>query len=310
MIRFLFSKRFVFMGVLAIALLWASQVGVPVYADGDGDNGIGAAPASDAVVTPQGPVLVDGPWYEFALKGVGVPVTGCSPADPAGPGCTAGAGSVFADAPPWTFSGPATLKVTDAFLNGDSFEVFDFGVSIGTTPGVAASGSCGSDPAPCFADPASSSRAFSLGGGAHSITMKPTASPFSSGAAYFRVDAADVRCTLEQDVTFGSGSISLEYLIGSADPATWTVWLILLDPPVAFPAWSLPIPAISPMTVGPVSFPLAGFGIVGVLTVLTTADGVICSDWDTANTGSSAKDRGSLQDLRKLTASPNGLLPR
>jgi hypothetical protein len=46
-----------------------------------------------------------------------------------------GPGAVAIDSPPWTFTGPATLTVTDAFNRGDQFNVFDNGNPIGTHPG-------------------------------------------------------------------------------------------------------------------------------------------------------------------------------
>ncbi len=87
-----------------------------------------------------GPVPTGGPWIEFAFFGKGSSATGCSPADPAGPGCapSSAGNSVFGSAPPWTFTAPAggaNLTVTDAFLRGDQFEIFDFGTSIGTLRG-------------------------------------------------------------------------------------------------------------------------------------------------------------------------------
>ena len=146
----------------------------------------------EAQLDSRGAVIVDGLWYEFAFTSPGAPTTGCSPADPAGPPCTpsSGGNSVFADAPPWTFTGPARLTVTDAFNYGDSFEVLDFGVPIGFTPPVAGGpGGCGSDPVPCVADPLTSTRVFDLGAGGHSITITPIVAVFNMGAAYFRVDS-------------------------------------------------------------------------------------------------------------------------
>src|SRR5438045_1800298 len=77
-------------------------------------------------------------WHEFGFSTAGTPATGCDPADPAGPFCISSSGTVtdFLDAPPWTFTAPAfgaILTVTDAFLAGDRFQVFDFGASIGLT---------------------------------------------------------------------------------------------------------------------------------------------------------------------------------
>lgn len=171
------------------ALLVIGLLARPVQAD----LGNGSFPnPGGAVQGPLGPVTVGGPWFEFGFSGAGVPATGCFPADPGGPGCSpsSGGNSVFADAPPWTFTaGPAgaILTVTDAFLLGDVFDVFDFGLPIGGTS-VPGGGDCGDDPAVCVTDPNASSGVFPLGPGAHSITITPSASPFGGGAAYFRVD--------------------------------------------------------------------------------------------------------------------------
>jgi hypothetical protein len=134
-----------------------------------------------------GPILPN-TWYEFAFTTAGIAATGCFPNDPAGPLCipSSGAPTVFADAPPWTFSGPGQLTVVDAFEAGDMFEVLDFGVPIGLTS-LAGQGDCGDDPVPCLADPAMSSGVFALGAGDHSLTIVPTAAPTEGGVAYFRI---------------------------------------------------------------------------------------------------------------------------
>src|SRR5689334_6520660 len=87
-------------------------------------------------------------WEEFAFGAVGVPATGCDPADPAGPFCIGSFGTPteFLTAPPWTFTAPATgatLTVVDAFDAGDRFEIFDFGASIGFTSAPGRTGDCG-----------------------------------------------------------------------------------------------------------------------------------------------------------------------
>ncbi|MEO7971164.1 MAG: hypothetical protein ABI698_07690 [bacterium] len=142
-----------------------------------------------------GPVPTNGPWVEFAFFGKGIAATGCSPADPSGPGCapSSAGNSVFGSAPPWTFTAPAggaNLTVTDAFLRGDQFEISDFGTPIGSTSIPATTGACGDDPVPCLADSGVSHGVFPMAAGAHSITIKAKASPFGGGAAYFRIDAA------------------------------------------------------------------------------------------------------------------------
>jgi len=135
---------------------------------------------------PLAPVAADGTWFEFRFSTAGVDATGCTSGT-----CVPSSGTPtsFAPSPPWTFtcaSGGCILTVTDAFLNGDQFTVFDFGGSIGTTSAVAVSGSCGSDPQVCLVSASSSSGVFNLAAGSHSLTIKPLVSPFNSGAAYFK----------------------------------------------------------------------------------------------------------------------------
>ncbi len=145
-----------------------------------------------------GAIGLGGPWIEFAFSGVGIAATGCAPADPGGPACvpSSGGNSIFGDVPPYTFAAPAggvLLKVTDAFCQGDAFSVFDFAALLGTTPlvPVIACGTPGqtSDPAVAVLDPTYSSAIFALAPGPHSISFSALASPFITGAAYFRVDA-------------------------------------------------------------------------------------------------------------------------
>ena len=44
--------------------------------------------------------------------------------------------SSIIEKPPWTFTvaGSAELRITDAFIRGDNFTVFDFGEPVLTTP--------------------------------------------------------------------------------------------------------------------------------------------------------------------------------
>jgi hypothetical protein len=147
---------------------------------------VGAPRASEAAP------IVTGVWYEFSFTAVGVDAQGCFPEDPAGLACTPSAGTPtsFAPAPPWTFDiGPAggELVVTDAFLYGDSFDVFNFGAAFGSTPLVAQGGGCGSDPVVCAADPLASTGIFALAPGSYSLTIQPSAVVGSGGAAYFTV---------------------------------------------------------------------------------------------------------------------------
>jgi PEP-CTERM motif len=139
-----------------------------------------------------GPILL-GTWYEFGFGTAGTPATGCDPADPSGGFCISSSGTptTFLDAPPWTFQAPvqgAILLVTDAFLAGDRFQVFDFGASRGLTSAPSGSADCGDDPVPCLAIAGISKGSFVFASGNHSLTITPTLSG-GGGAAYFRVDA-------------------------------------------------------------------------------------------------------------------------
>ncbi len=130
-------------------------------------------------------------FLQFATDGVG-PATGCNPADPAGADCLPSSGTVtgLLDAPPWTFTAPqlgATLIVTDVFLVGEQFEVFDFGASLGLTSAPLVPSDCGDDPVVCLSNPYISSRAFSLAAGAHEITINSVTDGLGTG--YLEVNA-------------------------------------------------------------------------------------------------------------------------
>jgi hypothetical protein len=140
-------------------------------------------------------VIDFGTWYQFSFAGAGA-AQGCDPADPSGPFCipSFGTPTQFADAPPWTIVAPvggAVLTVTDAFLSGDRFEVFDFGISIGLTSLPGLDIDCGDDPIPCLANAGMSHALLALAAGAHSLTI--AALPGSDfGTGYFLASADSV----------------------------------------------------------------------------------------------------------------------
>src|SRR6185503_13661924 len=105
-------------------------------------QGMGAIMTTAIALAFAAPAMADpipfGTWLEFGFGTAGTPATGCDPADPSGGFCISSSGTptTFLGAPPWTFQAPvqgAVLLVTDAFLAGDRFQVFDFGLSIGLT---------------------------------------------------------------------------------------------------------------------------------------------------------------------------------
>lgn len=150
----------------------------------------GSAPAAAGVIT-------QGQFLQFAFDGVGQTATGCDPADPNGPFCIPSSGTPtgFLDAPPWTFTaaaGGALLTVVDAFESGDRFDIFDFGVLVGSTsaPNLRAPADCGDDPVVCLGTPGMSLGTFALAAGDHSITIVLSQSLSPLGSAYLRVDDA------------------------------------------------------------------------------------------------------------------------
>lgn len=179
---------------MAIVVFSVSMLFIPAAYAQDARNGAtrgtSLRPRGESV---SGTVPVGGPWVELGFGTTGSFAFGCYPKDPAGHDCTpsSGGNSVPGDAPPWTFTAPAggaTLIVTDAFLMGDQFEIFDSGVSIGATSIPTSFGDCLDDPDPCVADPLASHSFFLLAPGSHQITIRLLASPFNAGAAYFRIE--------------------------------------------------------------------------------------------------------------------------
>lgn len=118
-----------------------------------------------------GPIPTTGSWVPFSWT--------------AGPG-------VFNDAGAGTFTGAFQLSVTDAGLDGDRFEIYDFGVLIGATSVPVDDGTFQGDPDLALADSRFSSGSFVLGAGPHSITIRTTqvSAGFPSGTGFVRLTAA------------------------------------------------------------------------------------------------------------------------
>jgi hypothetical protein len=89
---------------------------------------------------------------------------------------------------PFTFNAatPVRLDVTDDFFQGDRFEVFDFGASLGLTSSVASALAGEVGPEAAFNSPLWSHGSFFLSAGAHSITIGAAANPYDGGRGYLR----------------------------------------------------------------------------------------------------------------------------
>ena len=128
-------------------------------------------------------IAEDGSWLEFQFDAGGA-AEGCFW------GCLATTNPLASDAlaPPWTFSGPATVTVLDLFLSGDTFELFDNLVSVGVSSLPTDEGECGNNIGCALGDPSYSRLLVDLGPGAHSLTIMNLASASAGGgAAVFRV---------------------------------------------------------------------------------------------------------------------------
>jgi hypothetical protein len=160
--------------ILFLMLLIVAFAVVPVHAD---------------------PVTVGDPlWYEF-----GFGLAGTFATDGAGTTPSTGGNSQFAPDPPWTYNTvfPIGSQVTivDAFLKGDIFTLYDFGVPVGSTTLVPNLGTgTETDPDLALLDFGYSRGTFGLGAGAHSLTIQVALNALDStgGAAYFRVDPCGI----------------------------------------------------------------------------------------------------------------------
>jgi hypothetical protein len=94
---------------------------------------------------------------------------------------------------PFTFTDNNTmrLKVTDAFVNGDRFAVYDFGALVGSTskPDTGTKAAT-NNPDEAFQSPAYSFGTFLLSPGEHSLTIKTTAvaTGWTHGVGFLRID--------------------------------------------------------------------------------------------------------------------------
>lgn len=141
-----------------------------------------------------GPIPLDS-FMQFSFDGAGA-VAGCAPDDPLGGFCIGSSGTPtsFLDAPAWTFvagASGAVLSVVDAFESGDAFQVFDFGVLVGTTSVPVGGVDCGDDPVACLATPGMSMGVFALAAGAHSLSLVALAGS-GLGSGYLQVTGSQV----------------------------------------------------------------------------------------------------------------------
>ena len=116
-------------------------------------------------------------------------------------------------------------------------------------------------------------------------------------------------CTLDIDLSYAEGTLSMDFEIGTSQPANWDLWLVIPGVGV-IPVWSILLPAIDPNITAPLSFPFPNMEDVGFLTTLTTPEKrIICYDFEVVNTGTpSSSATPSADELRRLLPKPVGAL--
>ncbi len=91
-------------------------------------------------------------------------------------------------------------------------------------------------------------------------------------------------CTDDVAVSYGGGTLSMNFTVGSTSAGTWNVYLVYNN--TLLPIISYPLPAIDPPIAIPIAFPFPSIGGIGVLTTIALpGDGILCSDWETVDTG-------------------------
>jgi hypothetical protein len=106
--------------------------------------------------------------------------------------------------------------------------------------------------------------------------------------AFFDIEIVPTGDLCDLSVSYAAGALDLDFQIATPNPVTWNLWLSVQTSTVRL--WSIPLPTIDPAIARNIHVP--GFpqiGTVGFLTTFTTpADGIVCSSWETVDTGPDA----------------------
>ena len=97
---------------------------------------------------------------------------------------------------------------------------------------------------------------------------------------------ADPGCKIELELTYTSGTLDLDFNLITGIPAAWNVWFSVQN--LTLHLWSVPVPVVGLQIPVPIpEFPQ--LGTIGFLTTMTTLDGgILCSNWETIDTGTPA----------------------
>ena len=105
-------------------------------------------------------------------------------------------------------------------------------------------------------------------------------------------------CTLDIELTYADGTLTMDFEIGTLEPATWGIWLLAVGQVI--PLWSTPIPVVDPSATFDIPIPFPSIGKIGVLTAMFTLEGENCFDLGIADTGTSLSNTLAPGELREL----------
>jgi hypothetical protein len=129
-------------------------------------------------------------WYTFGFGAAGTYAVDGSV------GYTLGSVSVGSGSPAWLISSSTGIRfsLTDGFLAGDRFSLFNFGALVGTTSAPVAdlTVGCGNVEVNCLAHPGISSGIFYFAPGSYSLTIRVDESPHGGGAGFFLAEQVEV----------------------------------------------------------------------------------------------------------------------
>ena len=97
-------------------------------------------------------------------------------------------------------------------------------------------------------------------------------------------DCADFR--LEMEAFCEEGTLSLEFLLGAPEPATWSNYMIVTSPGLkVIPLWETSLQVIHPPWEGTIAIPVSSIGWVEIATVLISEEGFQAIDYARVDTG-------------------------
>jgi hypothetical protein len=109
----------------------------------------------------------------------------------------------------------------------------------------------------------------------------------------------EISCTLDLSLSFADDTFTLDFLLGATGNVIGNVYLHYRNEVLTL--CSCPVPVTDPPVSISLSYPeFPHLGIVGVLATLVSDDGIICSDWETVDTGQADALSPSPDELIKL----------